>query len=48
MQRKDGIITKNAAILMARFAKAEKDNEEFLRSLHGMDVLVSVSAHLKI
>ena len=47
-KEKTELIRKNAAILMARFAKAEKDNEEFLRSLHGMDVLVSVSAHLKI
>ena len=36
------------AILMARFAKAVPENEEYLRLLHGMDVLVSVSAHLKI
>ena len=41
-------IRKNAAILMARFAKAEPENEEYLRLLHGMDVLVSVSGHLKI
>ena len=47
-KEKTELLRKNAAILMARFAKAEPENEEFLRALHGMEVLVSVSGHLKI
>ena len=47
-KEKTELLRKNAAILMARFAKAEPENEEYLRLLHGMDVLVSVSGHLKI
>ena len=47
-KEKTELLRKNAAILMARYAKAAPENEEYLRSLHGMDVLVSVSAHLKI
>ena len=45
---KTELLRKNAAILMARFAKAEPENEQYLRSLHGMDVLLSVSGHIKI
>ena len=47
-KEKTELLRKNAAILMARFAKAEPGNEDFLRELHGMDVLLSVSGHLKI
>ena len=47
-KEKTELLRKNAAILMARFAKAEPENEEYLRLLHGMDVLVSISGHLKI
>ena len=47
-KEKTELLRKNAAILMARYAKAAPENEEYLRSLHGMDVLVSVSSHLKI
>lgn len=47
-KEKTELLRKNAAILMARYAKAAPENEEFLRSLHGMEVLVSVSSHLKI
>ena len=47
-KEKTELLRKNAAILMARYAKAAPENEEYLRLLHGMDVLVSVSAHLKI
>ena len=47
-KEKTELLRKNAAILMARYAKAAPENEEYLRALHGMDVLVSVSAHLKI
>ena len=47
-KEKTELLRKNAAILMARYAKAAPENEEYLRALHGMEVLVSVSAHLKI
>ena len=47
-KEKTELLRKNAAILMARYAKAAPENEEFLRQLHGMEVLVSVSGHLKI
>ena len=47
-KEKTELLRKNAAILMARYAKAAPENEEYLRALHGMDVLVSVSSHLKI
>ena len=47
-KEKTELLRKNAAILMARYAKAFPENEEYLRLLHGMDVLVSVSGHLKI
>ena len=47
-KEKTELFRKNAAIIMVRFAKAEPENEEFLRALHGMEVLVSVSGHLKI
>ena len=47
-KEKTELLRKNAAILMASYAKVVKENEEYLRSLHGMEVLVSVSAHLKI
>ena len=47
-KEKTELLRKNAAVLMARYAKAAPGNEDYLRSLHGMDVLVSVSAHLKI
>ena len=47
-KEKTELLRKNAAILMARYAKAAPENEEYLRSLHGMEVLVSVSGHLKI
>ena len=47
-KEKTELLRKNAAILMARYAKAAPENEEYLRSLHGMEVLVSVSSHLKI
>ena len=47
-KEKTELLRKNAAILMARFAKAAPENEEYLRALHGMEVLVSVSGHLKI
>ena len=47
-KEKTELLRKNAAILMARYAKAAPENEEFLRQLHGMEVLVSVSSHLKI
>ena len=47
-KEKTELLRKNAAILMARYAKATPENEEYLRALHGMDVLVSVSSHLKI
>ena len=47
-KEKTELLRKNAAILMARFAKASPENEEVLRALHGMEVLVSVSGHLKI
>ena len=47
-KEKTELLRKNAAILMARFAKAEPENEQYLRSLHGMDVLLSVSGHIKI
>ena len=47
-KEKTELLRKNAAILMARYAKAAPENEEYLRQLHGMEVLVSVSGHLKI
>ena len=47
-KEKTELLRKNAAILMARYAKAAPGNEEYLRSLHGMEVLISVSSHLKI
>jgi hypothetical protein len=47
-KEKTELLRKNAAILMARYAKAAPENEEYLRALHGMEVLVSVSSHLKI
>ena len=47
-KEKTELLRKNAAILMARYAKAAPENEEYLRALHGMEVLVSVSPHLKI
>ena len=47
-KEKTELLRKNAAILMARYAKAAPENEEYLRLLHGMEVLVSVSSHLKI
>ena len=33
---------------MARFAKAEPENEQYLRSLHGIDFLLIVSGHMNI
>ena len=47
-KEKTELLRKNAAVLMARYAKAAPGNEDYLRSLHGMEVLVSVSAHLKV
>ena len=47
-KEKTELLRKNAAILMARYAKCAPENEEYLRLLHGMEVLVSVSGHLKI
>ena len=47
-KEKTELLRKNAAILMARYAKAAPESEEYLRQLHGMEVLVSVSGHLKI
>ena len=46
-KEKTDLLRKNAAILLARIAKSNKEMEEFVRNLHGMDVLMSISSFVK-
>ena len=47
-KEKTDLVRKNAAILLARIAKSSTEMEDYVRSLHGMDVLVNVSKFLNI
>jgi len=46
-KEKTDLLRKNAAILLAKIAKSNKEMEDFVRSLHGMDVLMSISSFVK-
>ena len=47
-KEKTDLLRKNAAILLAKIAKSNKEMEEYVRNLHGMEVLVSISGFVKI
>lgn len=40
-----GMIRKNSALLLARLSKSEK-NREFIRSLHGIEILQSIAKYI--
>ena len=47
-KEKRDLLRKNAAILLARIAKSSNEMEDFVRSLHGMEVLVNISKFIDI
>jgi tetratricopeptide (TPR) repeat protein len=47
-KEKTDLYRKNAAILLARIAKSSQKMEDYVRELHGMDVLVNVAKFIDI
>ena len=46
-KEKTELLRKNAAVLLAKFARSSEENEQYVRDLHGMEVLLSVSGFIK-
>ena len=46
-KEKTELLRKNAAVLLAKFARSSPENEQYVRDLHGMEVLLSVSGYIK-
>ena len=46
-KEKTELLRKNAAVLLAKFARSSPQNEQYVRDLHGMEVLLSVSGYIK-
>ena len=48
LKERTDLLRTNSAKLLARFAKLDDNNLDFVRKLHGMEVLLSVAGGLGI
>jgi hypothetical protein len=47
-KEKTDLLRKNSSILLAKIAKSSQEMENFVRDLHGMDVLLNVAKFINI
>ena len=47
-KEKTELTRKNAAFLLAKIATSNEELKEYIRSLHGMDILMNISGHLNL